>query len=92
MSDPYDFAHPYSSLTPHVLAPFVAKHRVFIETGSNNGHGIQAALDAGFSLIDSIEYDEHWYLYCCRRFVQQGNVTLFYGDSPTMLHISTRFL
>ena len=86
MSDPYDFAHPYSSLTPHVLAPFVAKHRVFIETGSNNGHGIQAALDAGFEIIhELIECRSRGgFEVCADRFTDRDRVVLCLGDSPVL--------
>ena len=39
-------------------------NRIFVETGSFNGDGIQAAIEAGFETIHSIELSEHYYNHC----------------------------
>lgn len=60
----------------------------FIETGTFMGDGVQAALDAGFLKIVSIEvYEESW-AACRERFAEQiaaGRVDLRLGDSARML-------
>ena len=56
---------------------------VFIETGSLIGLGIQAAIDAGFKKIHSIELSEKYYNYCKNKF---GNkAVLHLGDSGIIL-------
>lgn len=57
----------------------------FLETGSNEGEGIQAALDAGFPQIYSIELLDNFYSYCMNKFSQNPNVHLFKGDSGLIL-------
>jgi len=59
---------------------------VFIETGSYMGDGIQAALDAGFITIYSIELSEQLYDYCVERFKSNPAVHLVKGDSAVELH------
>ena len=60
-------------------------NRIFIETGSYEGNGIQQALDEGFELIYSIEILLKWYLYCMNRFKDNPNVHLILGDSGEKL-------
>jgi hypothetical protein len=56
---------------------------LFIETGSLIGLGIQAAIDAGFKKIHSIELSEKYYNYCKNKF---GNkAVLHLGDSGIIL-------
>jgi hypothetical protein len=58
---------------------------VFIETGSFIGDGIQAALDAGFETIYSIEISASLFLKCVDRFYGNEKVHLIYGDSSLLL-------
>lgn len=58
---------------------------VFIETGSLQGKGIQAAIDAGFSKIISIELSEKYYHYCNRKFIDRDAVLLYWGSSVDLL-------
>ena len=58
---------------------------VFIETGTNSGDGVQAALDAGFKTIYSIELSPRKYNYCVERFRDNPNVHLIWGDSAVEL-------
>ena len=60
-------------------------NRIFIETGSYTGDGIQAALDAGFEPVYSIELSAQLFSYCCRRFEHNDKVLLSHGDSGEML-------
>lgn len=60
-------------------------NRVFIETGSMGGDGIQQALDEGFEKVYSIEIDHQWWRHCQERFKDVPNVHLLLGDSAQML-------
>lgn len=57
----------------------------FVETGSFEGGAIQAAIDAGFSDIRSIEVDPGYFDHCSNRFQHDLRVTLFLGDSLELL-------
>jgi hypothetical protein len=59
-------------------------NRVFIETGSMGGDGIQQALDEGFELAYSIELDPHWFNHCKNRFKDKP-VHMILGDSGKLL-------
>ena len=61
---------------------------VFIETGSYMGIGIQAAIDAGFEKIISIEKSEKYYDLCVEKFKVYPNVMLWFGDSVKWLPIA----
>jgi hypothetical protein len=60
-------------------------NRIFIESGSYRGDGIQNALDAGFEEIYSIELSPHLYHHCCKRFAGNKRVHLYFGDSSNVL-------
>ena len=61
------------------------RNRVFIETGSYVGDGIQEALDSGFEEVHSIELSEHYYNLASTRFKVNNNVHVHLGDSSTVL-------
>ena len=67
------------------LKIFKKDYKVFIETGSENGWGINAALIAGFDTIYSIELDPKYYNICKERFKDNPNVNLILGSSETEL-------
>jgi hypothetical protein len=58
---------------------------VFVETGSYLGDGIQAALDAGFQRVISIELSDKYFALCQERFANDVRVTLVQGDSALIL-------
>lgn len=70
-------------ITLNNLKPFTGK--VFVETGSYRGDGIQNAIDAGFETIYSIELSDKYYDHCLRRFKDNHSVKLFLGDSSKIL-------
>lgn len=80
---PYLFKHPYSSLVPSILLKY--RTGIFIETGSNVGHGIKAALEVGFETVYSIEAVFEHYESCVQDFGAMPNVFLRHGNSPMML-------
>lgn len=60
-------------------------NRFFVETGSLAGEGIQAALDAGFEKVYSIELADQLYQRCVDRFRGDDRVGLIHGDSAEKL-------
>lgn len=57
----------------------------FIETGSYVGDGIQAARDARFQEIHSIELSFKYYAHCTQRFSEYPNIHIWQGDSAKVL-------
>lgn len=68
------------SLSPGLLEQF-NYNSVFVETGSGQGEGIQAALDAGFKSIHSIESDIEFFWHVHKRFFGIDSVNLLCGNS-----------
>jgi len=60
-------------------------NRIFIETGSNYGDGIQQALDEGFQEVYSCDIDNSRYRYCEDRFKDNYNVFLIPNDTVKFL-------
>jgi hypothetical protein len=60
-------------------------NKIFIETGTSNGSGLQEAYDAGFEKLISIEFYPEKYANCVKRFKGKDNVTLLCGDSGELL-------
>jgi len=58
---------------------------VFVETGSHLGDGIQLALDSGFKTIYSIELAPGYYDHCVKRFEDNHNVHIIFGDSRLVM-------
>lgn len=58
---------------------------ILIETGTWHGDGVQAALDAGFPCVYSIELSSELYCKSWLRFVADPRVFLHQGDSARML-------
>jgi hypothetical protein len=67
----------------HDFKPYL--NSIFIETGSYLGDGIQAALDAGFTHVISIELSSYYYSVCQDRFKNNSRVELVLGDSVIVL-------
>lgn len=61
------------------------KKRIFVETGTFGGDGIQKALDAGFEEIHSIDIDPVFIRNTRQRFNQQRNIHLYVKDSSYQL-------
>jgi len=81
---PYGFHHPFSSLTDKVLRKYVRS--TFIETGTNVGLGVEAALRCGFKRVISIEFDLEMFLFSSTKFSSNERVELHHGDSAVALH------
>ena len=65
------------------FAPYL--NPIFIETGSYVGMGIDAALEAGFKKIISIEVNDYFYQFCKGKYLYQDKVHLWFGDSILVL-------
>tara|TARA_R100000005_G_C4956577_1_gene174877 strand:- start:319 stop:957 length:639 start_codon:yes stop_codon:yes gene_type:complete len=57
-----------NTFTKDLLRLKKSDQKIFIETGSANGDGIEAALQAGFAKIYSIELNEYFAERCRKRF------------------------
>ena len=73
------------SLNVEIAAKYAVKHDTFVETGTNNGDGVQIALDAGFKNIISIEFYPKAFARASKRFESNENVEILNGDSAEML-------
>jgi hypothetical protein len=74
------------SLSKELLSKHLNK--IFIETGTQQGYGIDVALKCGFKKIYSIEIDVGVYHECSIKFkqeIKQGRVELLIGDSAFVL-------
>jgi len=76
----------YKSLTTTLLS----KHpnRIFVETGSQFGYGIDVALKCEFEKIYSVDIDSKYHAHCSTKFkdqVESAQVELYIGDSAKML-------
>jgi len=67
---------------------FIAKfkgNKIFIETGTQTGAGVEAALFSGFEEIHSIEIREDFYNIALKNFKDNPKVHLYFGDSREVL-------
>ena len=78
------------SATKGLFAKYI--NRVFVETGSNYGDGIQQALDEGFEVVFSIEIDKERWEHCQERFKDNPNVHLLLGDTVSVLGTLLRYI
>lgn len=58
---------------------------VLVETGTWHGDGVQAALEAGFGHVYSIELSYELFARACDRFADNPRVTLLHGQSDERL-------
>lgn len=60
-------------------------NKIFVETGSYMGDGINKAFLAGYSKVYSIELSNSWVNYCRNRFGNRSDLVLVQGDSAEVL-------
>lgn len=58
---------------------------VFIETGTERGNSLAAALAAGYREYLSVEYTDLFFQFAKERFADERRVRLFHGSSPDVL-------
>lgn len=68
-----------------LFSKYKNQYSTFIETGTYVGDGVQAALNAGFKKVISIELAPVHYNICKNRFVFNTNVDILFGDSRLLL-------
>lgn len=75
------------SLTRFKLADYIRDYDLdtLFETGTFRGDGVQYALDAGFEKVYSTEIMSELFAANRERFAGDSRVTLFHGDSPSIL-------
>lgn len=61
------------------------KSNYFIETGSYLGETIQKAINCGFEKIYSIELAKFYYEHCIKKFKDNVNVEIIFGNSGDVL-------
>lgn len=83
--DPYGIEHPFTSLRAATLLRVRQYSDLFVETGTNVGHGVQLALDCGFGEVHSIESVPDFYVRSRQRFASDARVHLHLGHSPDEL-------
>ena len=64
-----------------------SNNNIFIETGTNNGTGVENALSVGFKSVYSIEIVEYLYEFCKNKFHANKDVHLHLGDSVNVLPV-----
>jgi hypothetical protein len=77
-------------LNSDILSQHVCE--LFVETGSYLGDGIQAAFDAGFARVWSVELGSNLHRHCATRFAPRLDRSLFLreGDSAQQLELLFR--
>jgi len=68
-------------LTKEKLIEYNLDNKIFVETGSLVGDGIQNAMDSGYESIISIECNPFYFKHCVERFKDNNNVKVILGDS-----------
>lgn len=75
-----------STLKPEFLSKYAGGRKVFVETGTARGEGLQVALDSGkFQKLYSIEANAQVFEAACTRFAAHANVEILYGDGAQVL-------
>jgi hypothetical protein len=75
------------SLTENVLKKYKNDIRVFVETGTYMGDGVQQALQCRFDIIYSIEFYEIRFKRCEAMFKNYPNVHIIQGESGEVLPV-----
>jgi hypothetical protein len=76
----------YKSLTTNLLNKHL--NRIFVETGTQFGYGIDVALKCEFEKIYSVDIDSKYHAHCMDKFkeqVESNKIELYIGDSAKML-------
>jgi len=71
-------------ITSEILKQFTY-NRIFVETGTGLGAGVQAALEAGFEQIISMEFYKRTYARASAKFRNEPKVVLIEADSSVHL-------
>ncbi len=74
-----------STLKPELLERYAGGRKVFVETGTSRGEGVQTALDFGFERLYSVEANAEVYIKACQRFAANPKVELLLGDGAQVL-------
>ena len=74
-----------STLQPVDLDAIRGDIDIFVETGTNIGHGVKKALDYDFKRVISFEQNKTLYRSCVKRFRNNDRVELHLGHSESRL-------
>jgi len=67
-------------------------HKVFIETGTYKGGGVQAALDAGYTEVHSVEASRPLWVQAVANVGPKKGVQLYFGESDVMFLYTAQFV
>lgn len=81
-----------STLKPELLERYAGGRKVFIETGTAKGEGLQTAIDHGFDKYFSIEANADVYQKACARFADNPDVEILLGDGGQVLQAMLRYV
>ena len=73
-----------NTLSKEILDKF-SDTKVFVETGTSNGDGLQEAINHGYDELHSIEHDKQLFYNALIRFLKNDKVVLHQGDSTMYL-------
>lgn len=80
----------------NLFAEFKGSNKVFVETGSYRGDGVQLAIDAGYERIFSIDNDPSSIAFCTSRFAlketPEESIRMYCGDSAECLCDVIRYI
>jgi hypothetical protein len=70
----------------NILKKFDNQNKIFVESGTYQGEGVQEALFTHkYKSIESIEIEPNLYNHCKQKFIQYPNVHIHFGDSGVVL-------
>ena len=73
-----------NTLSKAILDEF-SDTKIFVETGTSNGDGLQEAINHGYDELHSIEHDKQLFYNASIRFLKNDKVVLHQGDSTMHL-------
>lgn len=81
-----------STLKPELLKRYAGNRRIFIETGTAKGEGLQNAIEHGFEKLYSIEANPDVYQRAFERFAGNSSVEILLGDGGQVLKGLLRYV
>lgn len=67
------------------LVKYIKFSKIFVETGTSSGAGVQRALDVGYDEVRSVELSDRWYRYSLDLYRDDSRVKLYCGRSEEYL-------
>ncbi len=82
-----------SALSPELLQKYAGNRKIFVETGTAKGEGLQTALEFGqLQKLYSVEANAEVYAKACERFAGNSKVECLLGDGGQVLKGLLRYI